>query len=149
MIKDDKFPVRPLNDAFNGALNVYNKLKRRIHAVDERVKPFPWPDYENIRFYPYKRVALQLHVYCGCLALVIPGSDKEFPKCDLSALDVEKLSSYKGSNKSWLDATKKAYWPPKRAKGFIVPAGQLQNSEVWGQIDDLLKFAKENGDEWD
>lgn len=149
MIKDDKFPLRPLNDAHNDALKVYEKLKERIKCLDADFKGISRNHCENIYFCQHKkRVALQLHIYCGCLALAIPGSDKEFPKCDLSDLDVENLSGYKGANKFWLNATRKAYWPPKRAKCFIVPAGQLLNTKLWRQIDELLKFAKENCDGW-
>lgn len=149
MIKSNEFPAGPLNDASDGASKVYKELKKRIHTIDTKVKQIRKPDYENIYFYPYKRVVLQLHIYCGCLVLAIPGSNKEFPQCDLSTVDVETLSGYKRANKFWLDAKRKNYWPPKRAKVFVVPPGQLQNSKVLGQIDDLLKFAKENCDEWD
>ncbi len=151
MGKNNEFPIGPLNDAFNGALKVYKKLIERIYVLDAGFKRISRNNYENIYFCQCKkRVTLQLHIHCGCLALVIPGSDKEFPECDLrDDVGVKEMSGYKGVNKFWLDAKRKNYWPPKRAKTFIVQAEQIHNSKVWGQIDGLLKFAKDNCIQYD
>ena len=144
MIENNKFAIG-LSDE---QLKVYKELKEMVRTIDARVKEVADRDchyyYANFHFYPYKRVGLQLHKN---IALVIPGSYRRFPKCDIANVDVQDLSGYYRSNKFWLNATKDC-WPPKPAKGFIILLEQLQNSVLRDQINKLLQFAKENSERW-
>jgi len=145
MIENNKFAI-----GLSGKqLKVYKDLKKMIGTINPEVKEVADRDchyyYANFYFPPYKRVGFQLH---RNIALVIPGSDREFPICDIGNVYVQDLSGYYRSNKFWLNATKNC-WPPKPAKGFIILLEQLQNSDLRDQINKLLQFAKENSDRWD
>ena len=131
------------------ALKIYKKLIERIYKIEADSKKVSHRDYENIYFYPHKRVALQLHKFIGNITLAIPASKRRFPGCDLRGVDIQALSGYSVfQNRFWLNATRSC-WPPKPVKTFIVQVEQLHNSKVWDQIDTLLKFAKENCEQWD
>lgn len=134
----------------DNALKIYNKLIEIIYKIDADFKKVSHRDYKNIYFYQSrKRVALQLHSYRGHLTLAIPGSNRRFPDCDLKGVDVQALSGYSViQNRFWLNATRSC-WPPKPVKTFVVQSEQLHNSKVWCQIDALLKFAKDNCQQWD
>ena len=146
MIENNKFAI-----GLSGKkLKVYKDLKKMIGTINQEVKEVADRDhhyyYANFRFSPYKRVGFQLH---RNIALVIPGSYRRFPKCDIGNVDVQALSGYcVHQNRFWLNATKNC-WPPKPAKGFIILLEQLQNSDLRDQINKLLQFAKENSDRWE
>ena len=149
MIENDKFSV-----SLSGkTLKVYKKLKKMIGTIDAEVKEVADRKhhyyYANFLFSPQKKVGLQLHKHNGNIALVIPGSDRRFPKCDLRNVDIQALSGYCViQNRFWLNATKQNCWPPKPARGFVVLLEQLQNFDLQGQVNKLLRFAKENSDRW-
>lgn len=135
-------------------LKIYKELKKKIDAIKPKVREVADCDchyyYANFYFSPYKRVGFQLHRHNSNIALVIPGSDRKFPRCDMGNVDVQALSGYcVTQNRFWLNATKKNCWPPKPAKGFIILLEQLQNSHLRDQINKLLQFAKGNSDRWD
>lgn len=146
MIENNKFAI-----GLSGKqLKVYKDLKKMIGTINREVKEVADHDhhfyYANFLFFPYKRVGFQLH---RNIALVIPGSYRRFPKCDIGNVDVQALSGYcVPQNRFWLNATKNC-WPPKPAKGFIILLEQLQNSDLRFQINKLLLFAKGNSDRWD
>ena len=150
---DDLHPdyKESLDDIFASTLSpdvskVYDKLIERIHTIDPHFKKVSHVDYENIYFFQFKnRVAFQLHRYRGQLTLAIPGSNRKFPDCGLSSVNIQELSGYSVvQNRFWLHATKKACWPLKPAKSFVVKVKYLSNSRLWEQIDCLLKFSRQN-----
>ncbi len=146
MIENNKFAI-----GLSGKqLKVYKDLKEMIRTIDPEVRENANRYYASFLFSPgYKRVGLQLHRHNSNIALVIPGSYRRFPKCDIGNVDVQALSGYcVTQNRFWLNATKNC-WPPKPAKGFIILLEQLQNSDLRDQINKLLQFAKENSDRWD